>query len=220
MNISAYSLHDVTFSYGERTVLEIDRLEFAQGEIVVLAGPNGSGKTTLLHLLAFLEIPLTGEITFFGEKTGVKDVIGLRRQVGLMLQNPYLFNETVLSNLTWALALRGNKGSQAKQAALNALVSVGLAGFGNRRARSLSGGESQRTALARLLTLNQEVLLLDEPFNHMDKESSDITHKLVQELNQQQGKTIIMTSHAADTTPHKAHRVVNLCNGRVVSCAE
>lgn len=68
MTIPAYSLHDVTFSYGERTVLEIEHLEIAEAEMVVLVGPNGSGKTTLLHLLAFLETPQTGAIKFFGKR--------------------------------------------------------------------------------------------------------------------------------------------------------
>ncbi|HMK36519.1 MAG TPA: ABC transporter ATP-binding protein [Desulfomonilaceae bacterium] len=216
---TAYSLTNIEYSYGGPPAIEIGALEVAQGEIVALVGPNGSGKTTLLHVLAFLEIPQIGEIRFFGEEFRKGNLLTLRRKVGLLLQNPYLFHETVLANVAWGLRLRGVSGQKAQNMASQALELVGLSGFGDRYARSLSGGESQRVALARALVLDPAVLLLDEPSNHMDRESAERTEALVEKLNKEQGKTVIMATHAVDSAQSLAHRVIHLRQGRVFRAA-
>jgi tungstate transport system ATP-binding protein len=212
----AYDLRHVSYSYGGPPALQIQDLKVDQGEIAVLVGPNGSGKTTLLHILAFLEMPQTGEIKFFGENFNRGNMLAFRRQVGLLLQNPYLFHETVLANLIWGLRLRGVSSREAAAAALRALEMVGLAGFENRYAGSLSGGESQRVALARALALDPTVLLLDEPSNHMDRESAERTEELVIRLNRNYGKTVVLSSHAPDAMQALAHRVIHLRDGKVV----
>jgi len=212
----AYRLRDISYSYGGPPVLEIGDLHIPQGQIVLLVGPNGSGKTTLLHLLAFLETPQTGEIDFFGEKSHSGNLLALRRKTGLLLQNPYLFHETVMSNMVWGLRLRGISGRSAHRAAAKALDMVGLSGFENRYARSLSGGESQRVALARALALEPKVLLLDEPSNHMDRASAQRTEEIVLELNRCHGATVVMTTHAVDNGQALAHEVIHLWQGKVI----
>jgi tungstate transport system ATP-binding protein len=212
----AYDLRDISYAYGGPPVLQIPELRIHQGEIVVLVGPNGSGKTTLLHVLAFLEIPQTGAISFFGESFHKGNMLALRRKVGLLLQNPYLFHETVLSNMVWGLRLRGISTQDSGSAALKALGMVGLAGFEHRPARSLSGGESQRVALARALALDPTVLLLDEPSNHMDRQSAERTEELVLRMNRDHGKTVVLATHALDTAQTLAHRVIHLREGKVV----
>lgn len=213
---AAYRLRNVTYTYGGPPALEIHEMEIFEGEIVALVGPNGSGKTTLLHLLAFLETPQTGEIEFFGEKAHPGNLLGLRRKAGLLLQNPYLFHETVMSNLTWGLRLRGLSGQDAKRAALRVLEMVGLAGFENRYARSLSGGESQRVALARALVLEPTVLLLDEPSNHMDRTSAERTEEIVLDLNRKHGRTVVIATHAMDRRLPSSHRVIFLSEGKSI----
>ncbi len=128
----AYSLKDLTFSYQSRPVLEIDRLEIPAGEIVALVGPNGSGKTTLLHNLAFVETPQHGLILFFGAAACKEHLLSFRRRVGLLLQNPYLFHASVLSNVLWGLQVRGVPRRAGRKAARAALETVGLAGFEDR----------------------------------------------------------------------------------------
>lgn len=103
-----------------------------------------------------------------------------------------------------------------KKAARASLETVGLAGFDNRYARSLSGGESQRVALARGLVLEPEVLLLDEPANHMDRESVRRTEETVLDLNKKRGTTIILTSHDIVQVKALAHRVLCLSEGKIV----
>lgn len=214
--IPAYEIEGLTFSYGTVPVISLDRLEIPAGEIVGLVGPNGSGKTTLLHMLAFIEDPHQGDIRFFGQTCTDSNRLALRRKVGLLLQNPYLFHSTVLSNLTWGLKIRDVPRQVAAEAALKALALVGLEGFEHRYAKALSGGETQRVALARALVLDPEVLLLDEPANHMDKESIERTESIVSTLTREHGKTIILTSHNASTVQNLAHRILYVEQGRVV----
>jgi tungstate transport system ATP-binding protein len=213
---SAYSLKDVSFAYREEPVLRIPHMEIAQGEIVGLVGPNGSGKTTLLHILAFLAKPQQGQFEFFGHIVRDGDNRSDRRKVALLLQNPYLFHETVLANIVWGLRLRRIPKEEAKKTAQEALEMVGLSGFDQRYAPSLSGGESQRVALARSLALKPTVLLLDEPFNHMDREAVCLTEDLVVSLCRDHGTTVIFTSHAIEKLQAVAHRVVHLWQGRLV----
>ncbi len=212
----AYRMKDISFRYGECPVLEVGKLEIASGEIVALAGPNGAGKTTLLHVLAFVESPSHGEVFFFNQKSVRDNIITFRRRVALLLQNPYLFHTTVLKNITWGLRLRGNARPVAREKAINALQNVGLSGFESRDARTLSGGETQRVALARALVLDPDVLLLDEPANHMDRESIDRTLEMVQEINERHGTTVILTTHDIPKVKHIVHRVVHLRHGKVV----
>ncbi|MFH0824818.1 MAG: ABC transporter ATP-binding protein [Pseudomonadota bacterium] len=212
----AYDLTDVSYGYGNEPVLRIPRLEIGQGEIVGLVGPNGSGKTTLLHLLAFLETPQQGEIKFFGTRVREADTVSLRRRVSMLLQNPYLFRENVLANIVWGLRIRKVSRVDAEKAALKALEVVGLHGFAGRYARSLSGGESQRVALAAALALEPAVLLLDEPHNHMDREAVNRTEEIVVRLCAERGTTVIFTGHAIEKVQSVAHRVIHLRMGRIV----
>jgi tungstate transport system ATP-binding protein len=207
----------VAFSYGGPPVLSIDHLRISAGEVLALVGPNGSGKTTLLHLLAFLMTPQTGDIFFFGSKTDQGSLFGIRRRVGLLLQNPYLFNMSVLANLLWGLRIRGVSKSEARALSLEALGRVGLAGFEHRHVRTLSGGESQRAALARAIVLNPDVLLLDEPATHMDRESIERTEEIVLGMNKNQGKTVIITTHNPVQVQHVAHRFLHVFQGSCCS---
>ncbi|MEW6348344.1 MAG: ABC transporter ATP-binding protein [Thermodesulfobacteriota bacterium] len=212
---NAYNLDDVAFSYGTSQVLFLERIEIRPGEMVAVVGPNGSGKTTLLHLLAFVEPPSSGSIRFFGEECSAAKRLGFRRRVGLLTQNPYLFRGTVMDNVQWGLKIRGVTAARRHELALEALRSVGLAGFEARRARELSGGESQRTALARILVLEPEVLLLDEPGNHLDRESVQLTERIVANLNRKKGTTVIFVSHRASDVDSLAQRVLHLHQGRL-----
>ncbi|MFH1113046.1 MAG: ABC transporter ATP-binding protein [Pseudomonadota bacterium] len=206
----------ISFHYGQSPVLNVSDLEIAPGEIVALAGPNGAGKTTLLHILAFVAFPSSGEIFFFDERLEKHNVISFRRRVGLLLQNPYLFNATVMKNIMWGLRLRGHSRTAAREKASRSLQRVGLSGFEYRDARKLSGGETQRAALSRALALDPNVLLLDEPANHMDRESIERTLEMVREYNRNHGTTIVLTTHDIPKVRHMVHRVIYLLHGEVV----
>jgi tungstate transport system ATP-binding protein len=192
---NAYEIKNLEFGYNEDAIVSIKSLSIEAGSVIGLAGPNGSGKTTLLSLLAFLNDPWSGSLKFFDEESHGLDKISLRRRVGLLLQHPYMFSTTVMANLTWGLRLRGASKSHSVEKAREALKWVGLEGFEGRDARSLSGGETQRVALARSLVLEPEVLLLDEHANHMDKQSVDRVEQVVMDRNKEMGVTVLFAGH-------------------------
>ncbi len=207
----AYDIESLSFGYNGNTVLEIDRLQAASGEILGLEGPNGSGKTTLLHVMAFILRPNSGSIKFFGQDTTNLEKTALRRRVGLLLQHPYMFGGSVIHNITWGLKIRGIPRKDRIPKATQALSWVGLEGFEKRDARSLSGGETQRVALARSLVLDPDVLLLDEHSNHMDKESVQKVEQVVMDRNRSKGNTVIFAGHFHDRkTGLEPHRVINI----------
>ena len=107
MNTPIYRLEKIQVRYGDRLALDVDHLEIAPASILGLEGPNGSGKSTLLRVLAFLEIPLRGSLWFNGTPAVGTDLLGLRQQVTLLLQDPYLLRTSVFENVAYGLRARG-----------------------------------------------------------------------------------------------------------------
>ena len=194
-----YRVRAIRKRYGTKTVLAIDDLVIARGRLHTLTGANGAGKSTLLSILAFLSPPTEGEVRYAGERVGWdRDTVsGLRRRVTLLHQSPYLFGGTVRANVAFGLNARGIKGDQQRRIAAEALETVGLRGFGERKARELSGGEAQRVAMARALALSPEVLLLDEPFANIDRETAAALEAVIASLPAR-GTTVVMTTHDPD----------------------
>jgi tungstate transport system ATP-binding protein len=141
----------VIVSQGDNFSLTIEHLELLPQRIYALTGPNGAGKSTLLRAMALLHSPQQGTVSFPGAKTN--SPTQQRQQVTLVEQSPYMLSGTVADNLAFGLKLRGIRGKEQQQRIQSALEMVGLAGFGQRKADMLSGGEMQRVALARALVL-------------------------------------------------------------------
>ncbi len=208
--MNAYELQDVEVVRAGRTVLQVERMALRAGGIAALVGPNGAGKSSLLEVLAFL-LPARGTVRFFGsEPPPGPDA----RLVGLLPQRPYLFDTSVEANVGWGLRARGVSRRERTGRVRAALEEVGLSGFGGRRARALSGGEAQRVALARLLVLEPRVLLLDEPFNHLDPESRERIEAVVEE-RARQGVTVVMATHDPGPARRLGARVWRLEAGRI-----
>lgn len=213
---AAYILEDVTFAYGERVVVDVPRLEIPRGKVTAIVGANGSGKTTLLHLLGFIEPPRTGCIHFFGKEAAPEKALDFRRRGALLLQHPYLFHTSVLANVEWGLKVRGISRKERRERAMRALEQVGLSGFEDRAASALSGGESKRVALARVLAFETEVLLLDEPMSHMDRESADRTEQVIRERNHERGVTVVLASPDILWAQALTDNILSLHEGRIV----
>ena len=151
-----------------KTILDGVSFTVDPGEIVGLVGGSGSGKTTLLKTINRLIDADSGEVLLNGKSIKNIDPIVLRRRVGMVLQNPVMFDGTVNHNIRYGLQLRNENGS-SKQKIIQAITDAGLPQrFLKKDANKLSGGEQQRVALARLLVLEPEVLLLDEPTAALD----------------------------------------------------
>ena len=146
-----YSLTRTTQCYHKRTVLDIDHLEIETGGIYALLGPNGAGKTTLLNILSFLEAPTSGTIAFRDQVVDHSHATmqHLRRQVVLVDQHPIMFSTSVCSNIEFGLKIRKIDKARRQHIVDETLDTVGLRPFKHAAAHALSGGETQRLALAR-----------------------------------------------------------------------
>lgn len=185
-----YEGHNLTQVYQGRTALHLTEFSLQRGEVLALTGPNGSGKSTLLRLLAFLEKPASGELSYHGKSTDP------RREVTLLLQEPYLLQESVFRNVTLGLELRKEKKDfqTAFQTVMHAVGFENPEEMGKRSSKALSGGEKQRVALASRLILNPVVLLLDEPNSNVDARSAKAIVSAVKSCRDS-GTTVVYATH-------------------------
>jgi len=199
-------------------VLRVPEFAVPAGSICAVIGPNGSGKTTLLDLLAFLERPEEGRLLFHGQDAiaGDFDPVRARRRVTMVTQSPFLFSTTVLNNVAYGLRVRSAPKAMIERKASRVLERVGLKGFEHRRVSSLSGGEAQRVAIARALCLETEVLLLDEPTANVDGGHIQIVERLIREINEEQGTTVVFSSHNIGQAYRLGHQVIGLTDGERV----
>ena len=213
-----YELTGVQVRFRSRVALDIDSLAIRAGCLHVLIGPNGSGKSTLLSVLAFLVRPDRGCLTFCGSPVdwSGKQLTFLRKQVTLLHQESYLFSGTVMTNVAFGDRMRGIDLKEARSHVEHFLALVGMAGFEERDATALSGGEARRVALARALACRPKVLLLDEPLAHVDQGSADSIEKLVASQCRA-GTTIVMASHDEQIEERLPSRLIRLKVGRIES---
>ena len=211
-----YRLDSIRKCYGSNVALDIEELTIGEGRLYALIGANGAGKSTLLNILAFLSLPTTGEIFYDGKRVDWNHgpMEEHRRKVTLLHQSPYLFEGTVHANMAFGLKARGIPGEERQPIVEKALDIVGLQGFGDRKARELSGGETQRVAMARALALNPEVLLLDEPLANIDRETTGLLETVIASLPAR-GTTVVMTTHDPDHPDRLNGESICLEGGRV-----
>lgn len=208
----------VTHKYDERPVLQNINLSVDRGDAFALIGPTGAGKTTLLRIVDLLEVPGAGEIYFDGIRIpqSGKQRLEIRRRISLIHQKPQVFNLSVYDNVACGLRWRGVEKDRIAGKVDHILEMVGLEGYKNRNARTLSGGEAQRVALARSLVLEPEVLLLDEPTANLDPVSTTKIEQLIQYIARQRNTTMIMATHVMSQGQQLADRIGVLLGGKLV----
>jgi tungstate transport system ATP-binding protein len=217
--VTLYTIIHITQRYLGREVLRIDHLDIEAGRIHALLGPNGAGKTTLLKLLAFLEPPTGGVLSFCSEPVNPAPdkLIALRRRVTLVEQHPIMFSTTVSANVEFGLTIRNMAREERRRRIEEVLTLVGLTRYSSAPAYKLSGGETQRLALARALALRPEALLCDEPTAGVDVDNQAIITELLRRINADLGTTIIFTSHDRTQAASLAHHLLILDKGRLVN---
>jgi tungstate transport system ATP-binding protein len=215
MTMPLYQLGDVRQVYGGQKVLDINRLDIEARTITGVTGPNGSGKSTLMRILAFIEEPASGRISFQGRPLSQVD-LDARRHVTMLSQEPYLLKRSVRANVSYGLKIRGIKDTRSRVD--RALRQVGLDPdrFAHRSWRELSGGEAQRVALATRLVLQPKVLLLDEPTASVDRESSELIQRAALDARNQWGATLIVISHHLPWLQQVADRILSIDYGHLV----
>ncbi len=213
---STYTISQLEHGYGGVPVLKLDPCAINQGSVHALIGPNGTGKSTLLNLLAFLTMPDHGQISFCDEQVNVKLLPDLRKCVGYVQQNPYLFNLTVLDNIQLGLKLRGVKKQLRHLRAMDIIEQFNLGALTNKRAHELSGGEVQKVAIARILILEPDILILDEPFTFLDRDFSLILENIITKIREERAQTLIFSIHDYLRAQRLADHVWTLANKKLV----
>jgi tungstate transport system ATP-binding protein len=209
--MNLYQLRDLQHRYGDRTILDLPALDIARGEILALVGPSGSGKSTLLRLLQFLETPTSGSITFDGMTFNGNVPLEVRRRVVTVFQYPALLDRSVFDNVGYGLRLRGLP--HVPETIMNALDRVGLGNYAHTRAKTLSGGEAQRVALARSLVLNPAALLLDEPTANLDPYNVGLIEAIIRGHG---STTMVLVTHNTFQAKRLADRVGLLLGGKLI----
>jgi len=195
-------------------VLDVGTLDVFVGETLVVLGPNGSGKSTLLQLIALLEKPDEGQILVDGVRAD-KDALGWRRRMALVFQEPLLLSTTVEQNVASGLSIRGVPRGARPQRVRDWLARFGIDALANRSAKTLSGGEAQRTSLARALVLDPELLLLDEPFAALDAPAKQALIDDLERVLSRAGRTTILVTHDRAEALRLGHRVAVLIDGSI-----
>lgn len=193
----------------------MDELTLNTGEILALVGPSGAGKSTLLRLLAFLEQPDEGTISWQGRPIdGRWPDLESRRRVTMVFQQPRLLKRTVLENIAYGLQLRGQ--DVASNGRLETLSrDLGIYDLLDQKSSKLSGGEQQRVALARALILEPQVLILDEPTSNLDPQNIALVEKMIQRENEERGTTVVVVTHNIFQAKRLSHRTGLILNGRL-----
>jgi cobalt/nickel transport system ATP-binding protein len=218
----AFDLHGIRFVYGRRQVaLDGIDLRIERGERVVLLGANGSGKSTLLKLLDGIVSPSGGSMRAMGRDVSAvsdgQDAYRFHREVGLVFQDPdiQLFSATVRDDVACGPLQLGLPKEDVRAAVDAALAQMEIAHLADRAPFELSGGEKKRAAIASVLSLGPEVLLLDEPTAALDPRTKWVLVNLIRKLGEG-GKTLVTATHELDIVPIISTRVVVLGEDRRV----
>lgn len=220
--ISATDLHKV-YHMGrvEVPALQGVSLEINRGEFVAIMGHSGSGKSTLLNLLGCLDTPTSGTYRLEGlevDRLGANDLALVRaRKLGFVFQQYNLLaRQSARRQVEMPLIYRGVKIRERRRRAEIALELVGMADRMDHRPNEMSGGEQQRVALARALVGSPSVILADEPTGALDSKTSAEIMTILQQLNRDQGLTVLLVTHEADIAAY-SQRVVRMRDGRIIS---
>jgi NitT/TauT family transport system ATP-binding protein len=194
---------------GSYTAVKDVTLSIAAGEFVSVVGPTGCGKSTLLNVAAGLLKPSSGITRVFGEP-----LAGINPKAGYMFQSEALMPwRTALANVTAGLEFRGVDAAEARRRGEQWLERVGLAGFGDRYPHQLSGGMRKRTALAQMLILDPQIMLMDEPFSALDIQTRQLMENELLELWSADRKSVIFITHDLEEAISLSDRVVVLSAG-------
>jgi tungstate transport system ATP-binding protein len=216
MNSALIQLRNLLIVRNGMNVLDIPDLSIEEGRIVSLVGPNGAGKSTLLLSLMQLVRTDGGEVLYRGEKIKPgSQPHQYRRQMALVFQEPLLFSATVYQNIASGLKLRGIKRDEIRITVERTASLLGIAHLIKRPAGTLSGGEAQRTNLARALALNPELLLMDEPFSSLDAPSRETFIADLERIIRSKGITAVVATHDRAEAIRLADEIIVLNRGRI-----
>jgi lipoprotein-releasing system ATP-binding protein len=211
-----------SYRQGSRVVQALRGIDlvFMEGELVAIVGASGAGKTTLIHILGTIDRPSAGKVRYNGQDVFAMGEGALSRfrnkTIGFVFQFHHLLPEfTALENTMMPALIQGMRKQAATRRAEAILDQVGLRERMVHKPGELSGGEQQRVAVARSLILQPEVILADEPTGNLDRETGEGVYRLLREMNEQRGITMIIVTHNEEIAGRLPRRI-RLVDGRVV----
>lgn len=214
------SVSRVTKKYRDKKVLDNISFDIDGGELVCIVGSSGAGKTTLLYAMIGAEKINSGSITideYEVNKLSSSKTQEYRRKIGIVFQDYKLLpKKTVYENVAFALEVNGYSKDFIQKRTSDVLKLTGLEALRNNFPHELSGGEKQRTAIARALVHAPELLFADEPTGNLDPENTIALAKLFKKINQS-GTTVVLSTHDKDVVNTVNSRVITLDNGRLIS---
>jgi lipoprotein-releasing system ATP-binding protein len=204
---------------GSEEILKGVDLKVHKGEFLAVVGASGSGKSSLLYIMGLLDFPTEGRVFFKGQQVSSMDpqvVSKIRNEsVGFVFQFHYLLPEfNLLENVMIPMLKKGIPRRQAEERARELLKSLGLDGKEKRKIYQVSGGEMQRTAIARALANNPEVILADEPTGNLDSKNTQMVMQILEDINRS-GTTVVMVTHELNLAK-RADRIVQMKDGLLV----
>jgi tungstate transport system ATP-binding protein len=205
---------DLLVRRGGVTVLDIPTLDVFSGQVLALIGPNGAGKSTLLLTLAGLLKPAKGTLLFRGERIE-NGGFDYRRHIAMVFQEPLLFDATVFENVATGLKIRGVGREEIGRTVPEYLERFGIAHLAKRSARKLSGGEAQRTSLARAFVTKPEIVFLDEPFSALDPPTRDALTGDLERILRETRTTAVASTHDQTEAIRLGDRLAVINGGRI-----
>ncbi|QJB57834.1 ABC transporter ATP-binding protein [Pseudodesulfovibrio sp. zrk46] len=215
MSHAVIELKDIIYAFpGRENTLDGLNFHLHEGEKIGLFGPNGAGKTTMLHILMGLIKPQQGVVNLFGKTMADGNALDeARLKIGFLFQHSddQLFCPTVLDDVAFGPLNQGFSQSEAREKAASALESIGLSGFEDRVPYRLSGGEKKLVALATILAMDPEVLVLDEPTTGLSPEAKDHLIEILQNLNMAR----LVVSHEPDFLTATTDKLIAMRDGKI-----
>ncbi|MBF0525537.1 MAG: ABC transporter ATP-binding protein [Deltaproteobacteria bacterium] len=207
-------LKNICFNYNSRQVLDNVHFRVNLGDRVGLVGPNGSGKTTLCRIIMGLLTPDGGEVEIFGQiRRKENDFAAIRGRIGFLFQDPddQLFCPTVLEDVAFGPLNQGKSPDEAKRIVQATLARLNLTGFEERFTHKLSGGEKRLVSLATVLSMEPEMLILDEPTTGLDEQTIETLVHLLNSTN----LTYIIVSHDKEFLDRTTNKTFSICGGEI-----
>ncbi len=217
--MQAVEIENVTYSYPDMTPAISDiSLQIPVGAKVALLGPNGAGKSTLLHHLNGLKLPQNGSVSIMGVPLNKKSAKAIRQKVGLVFQDP---DDQVISGTVWEDVQFGPRNlglseEEIEEVCNVALGSVGMREFKSRAPYQLSYGQKKRVAIAGILAMKPDIVILDEPMSYLDPQGQDEVAALLQGLSFM-GKTVLLSTHDVDFAVSWADMIILMKDGQLLA---
>lgn len=210
-------IKDLTYLQQGRTILNVPNFSLKAEESISLMGPNGAGKSSLLLIMAGLLQPTAGTVALFGKNIKDHSPLELHRRMAMVFQKPMLLDLTVMENLELGLGFRQIKHQEREKKIEPWLAKMHLTHLVKRRARSLSGGEAQRVAIAQALVVEPELIFLDEPFANLDKDKRQESMEELRRLLRSKKIATVMVTHSRTEAQAMSDSIYYLEDGEIMS---